>query len=323
MNIEGKYNYVAGVYHKNPEKYGVLVENNGFLKKVVEKPKEFVGNLINTGLYKFTPEIFSKLPKIKKSPRGEYEITDAINLLAKEKKVKIQKIKDFWLDFGNPADIIKISYFLKSFKKFKKLFLKYKKFEITSARARDAVEKTVRFLDRGQVVVCPTDTVYGLLADATNDKAVEKVFEIKKRDKGKPIPIFIKDIEMAKKITLIDKAQEEFLKEVWPGRITVVLKRKKKCGLSRVLFGRLETIGLRIPDYKLINDLLLKIKKPLTGTSANISGRPPITKFKGILEEFEEKEHGPDLILDAGNLSESPPSTVIDLTRRTPKILRG
>jgi len=322
MNIGGKYSYVAGIYHKNPEKYGVLVEDNGFLKKVVEKPKEFFGNIINTGLYKFTPDVFGKLRKITKSSRGEYEITDAINLLAKEKKMKIQKIKDFWLDFGNPADIIKVSYFLKSFKKFKKLFWKHKDFEIISYRARDVVEKAVEFLERGQVIVCPTDTVYGLLADATNDKAVEKVFEIKRRDKKKAIPIFVKDMKMAKKLALVSKDLEEFLEEIWPGKITVALRRKGRCNLPKTLFGRKETIGLRIPDYKLVAQILKKINKPLTGTSANISGRASSTKIREILEQFEEQEVKPDLILDAGNLPKSFPSTVVDFSGKKPKILR-
>jgi len=322
MNIKGKYSYVAGIYHKNPEKYGVLVEDNGFLKKVVEKPKEFFGNIINTGLYKFTPDVFGKLRKITKSSRGEYEITDAINLLAKEKKMKIQKIKDFWLDFGNPADIIKVSYFLKSFKKFKKLFWKHKDFEIISYRARDVVEKAVEFLERGQVIVCPTDTVYGLLADATNDKAVEKVFEIKRRDKKKAIPIFVKDMKMAKKLALVNKDLEEFLEEIWPGKITVALKRKERCSLPKTLFGRKEIIGLRIPDYKLVAQILKKINRPLTSTSANISGRASSTKIREILEQFEEQEVKPDLILDAGNLPKSFPSTVVDFSEKKPKILR-
>ncbi len=322
MNIGGKYSYVAGIYHKNPEKYGVLVEDNGFLKKVVEKPKEFFGNIINTGLYKFTPDVFGKLGKITKSSRGEYEITDAINLLAREKKMKIQKIKDFWLDFGNPADIIKVSYFLKSFKKFKKLFWKHKDFEIISYRARDVVEKAVEFLERGQVIVCPTDTVYGLLADATNDKAVEKVFEIKRRDKKKAIPIFVKDMKMAKKLALVSKDLEEFLEEIWPGKITVALKRKERCSLPKTLFGRKETIGLRIPDYKLVAQILKKINRPLTSTSANISGRASSTKIREILEQFEEQEVKPDLILDAGSLSKSFPSTVVDFSGKKPKILR-
>lgn len=114
LNVDDNYNYVAGFSHKHPEKYGVLVPDNGFLKKIIEKPKKYVGNLINTGLYKFTPEIFDKIPKVRRSPRGEYELTDAITLLAKEKKVKIKKIKDYWLDFGNPADILKVSQFLKN-----------------------------------------------------------------------------------------------------------------------------------------------------------------------------------------------------------------
>jgi bifunctional UDP-N-acetylglucosamine pyrophosphorylase/glucosamine-1-phosphate N-acetyltransferase len=115
MNIDDKFCYVAGLEHKNPEKYGVLIrDGEDFLEEIIEKPKKFVGSLINAGLYKFTPEVFSKLPLVKKSPRGEYEITDTISLLAKDRKVKIKEIKDYWLDFGNPEDIKKVSDFLKN-----------------------------------------------------------------------------------------------------------------------------------------------------------------------------------------------------------------
>ncbi|MBI2054200.1 MAG: NTP transferase domain-containing protein [Candidatus Staskawiczbacteria bacterium] len=114
MNIDDRYNYAAGLLNEHPEKYGVLITDNGFLREIIEKPEEFVGNLINAGLYKFTPDIFDKISKIKRSPRGEYEITDAVSLLAKEKKVKIKKIKDSWIDFGNPGDIVKFSNFLKN-----------------------------------------------------------------------------------------------------------------------------------------------------------------------------------------------------------------
>lgn len=118
MRTENKYNYVAGLEHKKPEKYGVLVvDEKGLLIKIVEKPKEYVGNLINTGLYKFTSEIFEEVPKVKLSPRGEYELTDAITFLAKKKKVKVKQIQDHWLDFGNPGDIIKFSRFLKKCQK--------------------------------------------------------------------------------------------------------------------------------------------------------------------------------------------------------------
>jgi len=113
MNIDDGFCYIAGLKQEHPEKYGVLIEDgDDFLEEIIEKPKEFVGNLINAGLYKFTPEVFNKISEIKKSSRGEYEITDVISLLAKEKKVKIRKIKDYWHDFGNPEDVQKLSNFL-------------------------------------------------------------------------------------------------------------------------------------------------------------------------------------------------------------------
>ena len=115
MNIGDNFSYVAGLKNSHPEKFGVLIEDGGdFLDKIIEKPKEFVGDLINTSLYKFTPEILEKVFQIEKSPRGEYEITDAISLLAKERKVKIKKINDFWMDFGKPEDVEKFSNFLKN-----------------------------------------------------------------------------------------------------------------------------------------------------------------------------------------------------------------
>jgi dTDP-glucose pyrophosphorylase len=129
MRIKDNYNYVAGLIHPHPEKYGILISDDGFLKKIIEKPSPSqiyeinlggqVGNLINTGLYKFTPEVFKKISLIKKSPRGEYELTDVITLLAKERKVKVKKIQDYWIDFGNPADIMRLSKFIKSSKNFK------------------------------------------------------------------------------------------------------------------------------------------------------------------------------------------------------------
>ena len=114
MQKDDDFNYVAGLVHENPEKYGVLITDGDRLKQIIEKPKEHVGNLINMGLYKFTPDVFEKLSLIKKSPRGEYELTDVISLLAKEGKVKVIKIIDGWMDFGNPGDIIKVSNFLKN-----------------------------------------------------------------------------------------------------------------------------------------------------------------------------------------------------------------
>ena len=115
MNTNDNFNYVAARIEKeHPEKYGVLVNKGDLLERIIEKPKEFVGNFVNTGLYKFTSEVFETIPQIKLSPRGEYELTDALSLLAQKGKVKIKTIKDYWMDFGNPGDIRKMHDFLDS-----------------------------------------------------------------------------------------------------------------------------------------------------------------------------------------------------------------
>jgi len=114
LNKADKFCHVAGYEHDNPERFGVLVQNNGFLERIVEKPKSFVGSFINTALYKFTPDIFDSLRHIKKSERGEYEITDAITELCRNNKVRTVRINDYWLDLGSEADIKTITDFIRS-----------------------------------------------------------------------------------------------------------------------------------------------------------------------------------------------------------------
>jgi len=112
MNIDDDYNYVAGAESINSGSFGALVEEGEFLKEIKEKTQGSAGSLVNISLYKFTSEIFEKIYQIEKSPRGEYEITDAVSLLAKGKKVKIKRISDFWMDFGKPEDVEKFSKYL-------------------------------------------------------------------------------------------------------------------------------------------------------------------------------------------------------------------
>jgi len=186
-----------------------------------------------------------------------------------------------------------------------------KTLKISSKNYRKAIKETTEAIKQGKVVVCPTDTIYGLIADATNKKAVEKIFKIKKRTKTKPVPIFVKDLRQAKKIAKINKQQENFLELAWPGKTTAVLERKK---IKTNLYGiKKKTIGLRVPDYKLIKGLFKKIKHPLVETSVNISDQPPITKIEKIIRHFKNKKLQPDLIINAGNLKLSQPSLVIDL----------
>jgi L-threonylcarbamoyladenylate synthase len=165
-------------------------------------------------------------------------------------------------------------------------------------------------LRNGGVVICPTDTVYGFLADAANKIAVKKIFKFKKRPKSKPLAVFIKDIKMAKELAEINKEQEKELKKHWPGKFTFILKAKK---------GR--TIGLRVPKNKLIIDIIKKIG-PLAQTSVNISGQPELNKISDIVKTFEKSKTQPDLIIDGGSLPKRKPSTIIDLTKNNIKIIR-
>jgi L-threonylcarbamoyladenylate synthase len=180
------------------------------------------------------------------------------------------------------------------------------------------VSELVRMLKEGKVVVLPTDTVYGLVADATNRVAVNKIFKIKKRNIKSAVPIFVKDLKAARRIAKAGRRQEKILETIWPGRVTTVLERKK----ARLYGIKEKTIALRIPKYKLLKELLGKTKRPLTGTSANISGEAPTTKVKKMIKSFKNKKHQPDLIVDAGSLPENKPSTVLDLTVWPPKVLR-
>jgi len=184
-----------------------------------------------------------------------------------------------------------------------------------------ALGLAVKAINQGKVVVCPTDTVYGFVADASNKKAINKIFKIKNRPKTKPLAVFVKDLKMAKSLAEISEKQAKILKSKWPGKYTLVLKLKKieDGPLSNLVKGKDGTIALRVPKYKFLNDLLKKINKPLAQTSVNISGKPPLTKISDIIEQFGKSDL---LIIDAGNLKKSNPSKIIDLSKDKIKVLR-
>lgn len=180
-------------------------------------------------------------------------------------------------------------------------------------------KNAVSALQKGKALACPTDTVYGLLADATNKKAVKKVLLIKGRKETKPLPIFVKDIAMAQRLARFGTSQKKFLTKVWPGKVTVVLKSR---GVLPKETGTSKTIGLRIPKHKLMQLILQKAKKPLTGTSANLSGERPLSDSKEIIKQFAKRKYKPDIVVDGGKLPFSKPSVVIDITGPKKKVLR-
>ncbi len=185
---------------------------------------------------------------------------------------------------------------------------------------KKAVKTAVLALKSGKVIISPTDTVYGLVALASDKNAVEKIFKIKKRPKSKPLLIFAKDIAHVKKIVKISKNEQGLLEKVWPGRVTVILNRKKT---KEKIYGiNKNTLGLRIPKYSFLNEVLRIINKPLVQTSANISGKPASNDINKIIKQFQKNRFQPDLMINAGNLKKSLSSSILDITSKEIKILR-
>lgn len=188
----------------------------------------------------------------------------------------------------------------------------------------DNIEKTsndtAKILKSGGAVIYPTDTLYGLGVNALNENAVIRVQKIKRQDKNKPISVVVKDVKMAKKIACIDSKIEKILEKVWPGSITIVLRKKDI--VPYTLTGGKETIAIRISDNKFISTLMEKIDFPITTTSANISGEKNLLESAEIIKKFKKSIPYLDLFVDAGDIKNPTASTIIDLTTTVPKIIR-
>lgn len=187
--------------------------------------------------------------------------------------------------------------------------------------AESVIDETASVLRKGGLVIFPSDTVYGLLVAANNEQAVEKLIDFKNRPPGKPISVFVADMGMLKAYAEVNGAQAKFLNELLPGPFTVILDSLHKVNVK--LESEKGTLGLRIPDYRLISDLILKMQIPVTATSANLSGRSPHYSADSLLREIGEEKKGlVDLVVDAGKLPRNKPSTIIDLTKPKVAILR-
>lgn len=167
----------------------------------------------------------------------------------------------------------------------------------------------INYLQPGKVIVYPTDTIYGLGCLATDRKAISKIFRIKKRGKNKPLLILIDSFAMLKKYCLVSKKQLDYLHQIWPGPISVVLKSRGI--LPRELTGDLNSTAVRLPQNDFLIKILRKIKVPLISTSFNISGQGHLIKVDGIERYFNTNQ--PDLIIDASISKRSKPSKILDL----------
>ncbi len=171
---------------------------------------------------------------------------------------------------------------------------------------------------KGGVLVYPTETLYGIGADARNPVAVRKVMAAKRRHDAKPILVLADSIEMVQSLaTEIPQTALVLMKRFWPGPLTIVFKAA--AGLPEEITQGSGTIGIRIPANQFCIELIKACGCPITSTSANVSGEPVHRTLSDIRRSLDS---GIDLYIDAGTLPESKPSTVVSIVDDPPKLIR-
>jgi L-threonylcarbamoyladenylate synthase len=179
----------------------------------------------------------------------------------------------------------------------------------------EGIEKTFQVIKKGGIVVFPTDTVYGIGCNPYNANAVEKIYEIKSREKIKSLPVLAYSLDTVKEIARIDTFTEKIIKKYWPGPLTLILElTDKKLKKSLNLDNK---IAVRIPDSKCTLKLLEKCGL-LVGTSANISGSSPSTDPKECLKNITNY----DVFLNGGTITSKGESTIIEIENEQIKIIR-
>lgn len=192
--------------------------------------------------------------------------------------------------------------------------IKLKKFE-------EVIRKTVKVLKDGGVVVFPSDTVYGLAVDATNQKAVNKLLAFKDRPTGKAISVMVADEKMAREYVELSENGKNIYRNLLPGPFTVISKGKHM--VASGIEAENGTLGIRIPDNKLMRELARVFGKPITATSANMAGKKSCYTIGALMRQLSKRKiEMVDLVIDGGKLANNKPSTVIDSTEPEIKVLR-
>lgn len=184
----------------------------------------------------------------------------------------------------------------------------------------EAIAHAAAVLQKGGTVLYPTDTLYGLGADAFSDEAVAKIYDIKGREERKPIHALVSGIAMAERFGELDDLARQLLSGLPAGQLTLIVPKKK--GIDSGIAKGLKTFGFRIPENSFCQSLLREFGAPITATSANKSGETPPRSVEDILAQLGPSAQRIDLVIDARVLPLRQPSTVVDLSRKEPVILR-
>ncbi|MDB9728249.1 L-threonylcarbamoyladenylate synthase [Candidatus Pelagibacter ubique] len=180
------------------------------------------------------------------------------------------------------------------------------------------IKKAKKYLDKNYCIGVPTETVYGLAANAYKNSAVKKIYNLKKRPKNNPLIVHYHDIDSLKKDCLINDNFIKLYKKFSPGPITYVLQLKKNSKISKYVTNNKKSLAVRFPKHTIFKNLLKQLDYPLAAPSANITTKVSAVKAKDVKEEFGNKIK---YILDGGTCAIGIESTIVNLTDR-PAILR-
>ncbi len=191
---------------------------------------------------------------------------------------------------------------------------------VTPVKAsRTAIARAARLLRRGRLVAFPTETVYGLGADATSDRGVAAIYAAKRRPRSNPLIVHVADLRAARRIARFDDRAERLARHFWPGPLTLVLRRRPGSRLSRLLGPALPTVAIRMPDSAIALELLRRTRRPLAAPSANRSGAVSPTRALHVRRSLGGRVA---MVLDGGSCRVGVESTVLDLSGPTARLLR-
>ncbi|MBI5098371.1 MAG: threonylcarbamoyl-AMP synthase [Nitrospirae bacterium] len=189
---------------------------------------------------------------------------------------------------------------------------------ITEKNSDSILKKSSEILKSSGIIAYPTESFYALGVLATDEAAVRKLYDLKKRPADKPLPIIVGDINSISAIVKnIPLQAGALMKRFWPGPLTLIFDAKET--VPSLLTGGKGKVAVRIPGDSVALHLARALQLPITSTSANPSGAPPAEDTEAILKYFGDKI---DLIIDAGKAPGGKPSTIIDVTVTPPKVLR-
>ena len=183
----------------------------------------------------------------------------------------------------------------------------------------EGIKEAVKKILEGGIIFIPTDTVYGIAANPYNDKAIKKIFSIKKKSLNNSLVLLCSNYKMAKKYAIFNKIADNLKKNFWPGPLTLILKKKSNLKISKKWVSKNNSIGLRIPDHSIPKKIINKCNFPIFCTSANISGKKSCRNVNDIVKNFKNKKI---TIINGGKTKFGIDSTIIDVTKNKINILR-